>query len=73
MFCVFDHQVCRILAPCLGIESTPPALGSEVPAIGPPRKSPLLLYLLVVFFTPLDSRLRKIVACAQAQHCVRRK
>ena len=71
MFWFFDHEVCRILAPSLGIKSTPLVLGGEVLAIGPPRRSPLLLYLLVVFFTPLDCRLRRIVACAQAQHCVR--
>ena len=40
----FGHKACRILAPPLGIEPTPPALEGEVLTTGPPWKYLLLLF-----------------------------
>ena len=55
MFCFFGYEACEILAPQPEIESTPPALESEVLHTGSSRKSRETLFLCLWSFIPLST------------------
>ena len=67
LFYVFwGHKACRILAPWLGIEPTPPALKGKVLTTGPPGKCVTYTNFKPINIVPTHSPIEKQQRCKEA-------